>query len=209
MDEKKNKTLAKIGRIFRDGLITQNPVLIQLLGMCSVLAISTSAQNGLGMGLAVTFVLTGSNIVISLIRSAIPNKIRIASFVVVISGFVTAIDLIIKAYLPSLSKSLGIFIPLIVVNCIILARAESFASKNNPFLSALDGISMGLGYTIVIVIMSAIREILGFGTILGYDITKFIPFEPALMMVLPPGGFLILGLLIALVQKITQKGDAK
>ena len=124
MDEKKNKTLAKIGRIFRDGLITQNPVLIQLLGMCSVLAISTSVQNGLGMGLAVTFVLTGSNIVISLIRSAIPNKIRIASFVVVISGFVTAIDLIIKAYLPSLSKSLGIFIPLIVVNCIILARAS-------------------------------------------------------------------------------------
>ncbi len=209
MDEKKNKSLAKVGRVIRDGLITQNPVLIQLLGMCSVLAISTSVQNGLGMGLAVTFVLTGSNIVISLIRAAIPNKIRIASFVVVISGFVTAIDLIIKAYLPSLSKSLGIFIPLIVVNCIILARAESFASKNNPLLSALDGISMGLGYTVVIVIMSAIREILGFGTILGFDITQYIPFEPALMLILPPGGFLVLGLLIALVQKITQKGDAK
>ena len=209
MDEKKNKSLAKVGRVIRDGLITQNPVLIQLLGMCSVLAISTSVQNGLGMGRAVTFVLTGSNIVISLIRAAIPNKIRIASFVVVISGFVTAIDLIIKAYLPSLSKSLGIFIPLIVVNCIILARAESFASKNNPLLSALDGISMGLGYTVVIVIMSAIREILGFGTILGFDITQYIPFEPALMLILPPGGFLVLGLLIALVQKITQKGDAK
>ena len=209
MDEKKNKSLAKVGRVIRDGLITQNPVLIQLLGMCSVLAISTSVQNGLGMGLAVTFVLTGSNIVISLIRAAIPNKIRIASFVVVISGFVTAIDLIIKAYLPSLSKSLGIFIPLIVVNCIILARAESFASKNNPLLSALDGISMGLGYTVVIEIMSAIREILGFGTILGFDITQYIPFEPALMLILPPGGFLVLGLLIALVQKITQKGDAK
>ena len=154
MDEKKNKSLAKVGRVIRDGLITQNPVLIQLLGMCSVLAISTSVQNGLGMGLAVTFVLTGSNIVISLIRAAIPNKIRIASFVVVISGFVTAIDLIIKAYLPSLSKSLGIFIPLIVVNCIILARAESFASKNNPLLSALDGISMGLGYTVCLLYTS-------------------------------------------------------
>lgn len=196
----------------KDGLLTQNPVLVQLLGMCSTMAITTTLFNGLGMGICVAIILTCSNIVISLLRKVIPSKIRIAAYVVVIAGFVTMVDLLMQAYLPALSESLGIFIPLIVVNCIILGRAEVFASKNTVAASALDGIFQGLGYTIVLVIMCLIRELLGSGTfgggLLGVDGAgiRLIPEQyPAMLLILPVGGFLTLGTLIALVQYFLQK----
>jgi electron transport complex protein RnfE len=199
-----------IAKLFRDGIITQNPVLVLLLGMCSTLAITTSLSNGVGMGVAVTFVLIGSNVVISLIRKIIPSKIRIASFVVVISAFVTTIDLLMQAYTPELSKSMGIFIPLIVVNCIFLARAEAFASKNGVLASAIDGLAMGIGYTLALCIMCVIREILGNGTLLGYKLFGD-GFQPILMLILPSGGFLTLGCIIAGMQKLLSlgKGGAK
>ena len=191
----------------KDGLLTANPVLVQLLGMCSTMAITTTLFNGIGMGVAVTFILICSNVVISLLRKAIPSKIRIAAYIVVIAGFVTIVDLLMQAYLPALSESLGIFIPLIVVNCIILGRAEAFASKNSVAASAFDGICQGLGYTIVLVIMCVIREFLGSGTfgggILGPEGAgiRILPEQfPAMMMILPVGGFLTLGALIAAVQ---------
>ncbi len=197
---------------FKDGLLTQNPVLVQLLGMCSTMAITTTLFNGLGMGICVAIILTCSNIVISLLRKVIPSKIRIAAYVVVIAGFVTMVDLLMQAYLPALSESLGSFIPLIVVNCIILGRAEAFASKNTVAASALDGIFQGLGYTIVLVIMCLIRELLGSGTfgggLLGVDGAgiRLIPEQyPAMLLILPVGGFLTLGALIALVQYFLQK----
>ena len=195
----------KISKIFMDGILNQNPVFVQLLGMCSALAITGSVKNGFFMGLAVTAVLIGSNLVISLLRSIIPNQIRIAAFIVIISGFVTAIEMLLKAYLPDVSEALGLFIPLIVVNCIILARAESFASKNNPLTSILDGLSMGIGYTLVVVIVSAVREMLGSGKILGWDFAQYIGYEPAVIMILPAGGFLALGFLIAAFNKLSDK----
>ena len=192
-----------IGKQLKEGLITQNPVLVQLLGMCSVLAITTSIANGIGMGLSVTVILTLSNIFISLLRKIIPEQIRIASYIVVIAGFVTIVDLLLQAYLPEIAEGLGLFIPLIVVNCIILARAESFASKNTPLAAAVDGICQGLGYTLVLVVMSAIRELLGSGALAGRQI---FPANYAVMiMTLPAGGFLTLGCLIALVQWIQRK----
>ena len=201
-----------IKKQLRDGLLTQNPVLVQLLGMCSTMAITTTLFNGIGMGLCVTIILICSNVVISLLRKVIPSKIRIAAYVVVIAGFVTIVDLLMQAYLPSLSESLGIFIPLIVVNCIILGRAEAFASKNSVAASALDGVFQGLGYTIVLVIMCAVREFLGSGTfgggILGADGAgiRILPEQfPAMMMILPVGGFLTLGVLIAVVQYFLNK----
>ena len=201
-----------IKKQLRDGLLTQNPVLVQLLGMCSTMAITTTLFNGIGMGLCVTIILICSNVVISLLRKVIPSKIRIAAYVVVIAGFVTIVDLLMQAYLPSLSESLGIFIPLIVVNCIILGRAEAFASKNSVAASALDGVFQGLGYTIVLVIMCAVREFLGSGTfgggILGVDGAgiRILPEQfPAMMMILPVGGFLTLGVLIAVVQYFLNK----
>lgn len=201
-----------IKKQFKDGLLTQNPVLVQLLGMCSTMAITTTLFNGIGMGLCVTIILICSNVVISLLRKAIPSKIRIAAYVVVIAGFVTIVDLLMQAYLPSLSESLGIFIPLIVVNCIILGRAEAFASKNSVAASALDGVFQGLGYTIVLVIMCIVRELLGSGTfgggILGADGAgiRVLPEQfPAMMMILPVGGFLTLGVLIAVVQYFLNK----
>lgn len=197
---------------FTDGLLTQNPVLVQLLGMCSTMAITTTLFNGIGMGISVAIILTCSNIVISLLRKVIPSKIRIAAYVVVIAGFVTIVDLLMQAYLPSLSSSLGIFIPLIVVNCIILGRAEAFASKNGVLASALDGIFQGIGYTIVLVIMCVIREFLGSGTfgggILGVDGAgiRILPEQfPAMIVVLPVGGFLTLGCLIAAVNYFMSK----
>ncbi|MBO5784366.1 MAG: electron transport complex subunit E [Clostridia bacterium] len=195
----------KISKIFMDGILNQNPVFVQLLGMCSALAITVSVKNGFFMGLAVTAVLIGSNLVISLLRSVIPNQIRIAAFIVIISGFVTAIEMLLEAYLPDVSEALGLFIPLIVVNCIILARAESFASKNDPLMSVLDGLSMGIGYTLVVVIVSAVREILGSGKILGWDFAQYIGYEPAVIMILPAGGFLALGFLIAAFNKLSDK----
>ena len=201
-----------IKKQFKDGLLTQNPVLVQLLGMCSTMAITTTLFNGIGMGLCVTIILICSNVVISLLRKVIPSKIRIAAYVVVIAGFVTIVDLLMQAYLPALSESLGIFIPLIVVNCIILGRAEAFASKNSVAASVLDGVFQGLGYTIVLVIMCVVREFLGSGTfgggILGVDGAgiRILPEQfPAMMMILPVGGFLTLGVLIAVVQYFLNK----
>ncbi len=189
-----------------DGLIDQNPVLVQLLGMCATLAVTTSVINGIGMGLSTTAVLVMSNLLISLLRKIIPQKIRIAAYIVVIAGFVTIIEMLLKAYLPSISNALGIFIPLIVVNCIILARAEAFASKNGAVSSIMDGLGMGLGFTLALVLISSIREILGNGTFLG--ITLFgESYQPVVMAILPPGAFIILGILIAVVNMIKKGGN--
>ena len=192
-----------IGKQIKEGLITQNPVLVQLLGMCSTLAITTTVSNGIGMGLSVTIILTLSNIFISLLRKIIPEQVRIACYIVVIAGFVTMVDLLLQAFFPDIAESLGVFIPLIVVNCIILARAESFASKNKVLPAAVDGICQGLGYTVVLVVMSAIRELLGSGSLAG---ARVFPADyAATMMALPVGGFLTLGALIALMQWIQNK----
>ena len=186
------------GKQLKEGLLTQNPVLVQLLGMCSTLAITTSIMNGLGMGVSVLIILTCSNVVISLLRKVIPNQIRIAAYIVVIAGFVTMVDLLLQAFFQDIAESLGVFIPLIVVNCIILGRAESFASKNKPGAAAVDGICQGIGYTLVQLVMSGIRELLGSGTLAGI---RIFPAEyGALMMILPVGGFLTMGVLIALMQ---------
>ena len=192
---------------FMEGLLTQNPVLVQVLGMCSTMAITTSFFNGLGMGVAVLVILTLSNIIIAAIRKIIPDKIRIAMFIVVIAGFVTMVDLLLQAFIPALAESLGVFIPLIVVNCIILGRAESFSYKNGVGASLVDGICQGIGYTLVLLAMCIIREFLGNGTfgggLLGPDGKgiAILPEQfPAGMMTLPVGGFLTLGCLIALMQ---------
>ena len=189
-----------------EGIFTNNPVLVQLIGMCPTLATTTSLNNGIGMGLAATAVLICSNAVISLLRKFIPSKVRIAAYITIIAGFVTAVDLLLQAYLPSLSKSLGLFIPLIVVNCIILARAEAFASKTQVLPSIVDGLAMGLGFTFALCILSSIREILGNGTIAGVSLFGE-NYEPMIMMILPAGGFLTLGCVIALFQKILKKGE--
>ena len=195
------------GKQFKEGLITNNPVLVQVLGMCSTMAITTSFMNGLGMGVSVLIILTLSNIVISAIRKVVPDKIRIAMFIVVIAGFVTCVDLLLQAFVPPLAESLGVFIPLIVVNCIILGRAESFSYKNGVLASAVDGICQGIGYTLVLIAMCVIRELLGAGTfgggLLGPDAKgiQIIPSQfPAGMLTLPVGGFLVLAALIALMQ---------
>lgn len=205
-----------IKKQFRDGLIDQNPVLVQLLGMCSVLAITTTLFNGIGMGISVLIILTCSNIVISMLRKIIPSKIRIAAFVVVIAGFVTMVDLLLQAFLPDLSESLGVFIPLIVVNCIILGRAEAFSYKNGVLASAIDGVAQGIGYTIVLIVMCVLREFFGNGTfgagILGQAGAgiRFIPAEyTALLIVLPFGGFITLGCLIAAMQWVMKRQKTK
>ena len=195
-------------RQLKEGLITQNPVLVQLLGMCSTMAITTSISNGIGMGISVLIILTLSNIFISLLRKIIPNEVRIACYIVVIAGFVTIVDLCLQAFFPAIAKSLGVFIPLIVVNCIILGRAEAFANKNSVLASAVDGICQGIGYTIVLVIMCAVRELLGNGTLLGYQIMPA-SYTPALMLVLPVGGFLCLGTLIAVMQWALARSEKK
>ncbi len=197
--------LKKVFKPFLDGLLAHNPSFVLLLGMCPLLATSTSVSNGVGMGLSATAVLICSNMVISLLRKLIPNEIRIAAYIVVIAGFVTAVEMIIHAFLPDLYASLGLFIPLITVNCIILARAEAFASKNGVLESAADGLGMGLGFTAALFIMSTIREILGNGTFLGFSLFGE-AFQPATLMVLPVGGFLTLGLVIAAIQKIRADG---
>ena len=193
---------------FKEGLITQNPVLVQLLGMCSTMAITTSIMNGLGMGVSVMIILTLSNIIISLLRKVIPNEVRIACFIVVIAGFVTCVDLLLQAYLPDIAASLGVFIPLIVVNCIILGRAEAFASKNSVGASALDGIFQGIGYTVVLLILCFFRELLGNGTLAGVQVMPE-SYTPALLLVLPVGGFLSLGALIAAMQWALAKSEKK
>ncbi|MBQ9557651.1 MAG: electron transport complex subunit RsxE, partial [Clostridia bacterium] len=194
------------GKIIKDGIITQNPVLVQVLGMCPTLAVSTALLNGLGMGAAVTMVLVFSNLFISLLRKVIDKRIRIASFIVIIAGFVTMVEMLMKAFLPSLSESLGVYIPLIVVNCIILARAEAFASRNRPLPSVVDGLACGIGFTGAICIVSAIRELLGTGALLGYDF-KLIP--PIMIFTLAPGGLLVLGFVMAFCAWIGKRRRAK
>ena len=192
----------------KDGLIYQNPVLVQVLGMCSTMAITTSISNGVGMGISVLIILTLSNIFISLLRKIIPNEVRIACYIVVIAGFVTIVDLCLQAFFPDIAKSLGVFIPLIVVNCIVLGRAEAFASKNSVAASAVDGICQGIGCTVVLVIMCTVRKLLGAGTLMGIQIMPA-SYTPALMLVLPVGGFLCLGTLIAVMQWALAKGEKK
>jgi electron transport complex protein RnfE len=185
----------------RKGLWAENPLLVMVLGMCPALAVTTTMANGLGMGAAVIFVLTCSNVVISLLRKVIPSAVRIPAFIVVIASFVTMVDLVMEGFLPDLHRSLGVFIPLIVVNCIILARAEAFASKNSVWRSALDGLGMGVGFTLAITTLGAIRELLGNGTLLGVAVLgQGFQSHAALVMILPPGGFLTLGLLMAAMQ---------
>ena len=188
---------------FNEGLLTKNPVTVQLLGMCSTLAITTSLFNGIGMGISVTIILICSNVLISALRKVIPNQIRIAAYITIIAGFVTVVDLFLQAFIPPLAESLGVFIPLIVVNCIVLGRAEAFASKNGVLASAVDGLCQGIGYTVALVIMCVIRELLGNGTFGGGLLNngegiRIIPEGmPAMQMVMPVGGFLVLGFVIA------------
>ncbi len=186
--------------LIKRGLYDENPIFMQAIGMCPTLAVTTTAQNGIGMGLATTAVLVCSNMVISLIRKVIPDKVRIPAFIVVIASFVTIVQFLLQGFLPELNDSLGLFIPLIVVNCLILARAEAFASKNGLFPSLIDGIGMGLGFTVALFVIGFIRELLGAGTIFGTAIPEFIP--RTIIMVLPPGAFITLGLLMALMNYI-------
>jgi electron transport complex protein RnfE len=193
-----------LGKIIKNGLIDENPIFVQVIGMCPTLAVTTSAINGLGMGLSTTAVLVCSNIVIAMMRKIIPSKIRIPAFIVVIATFVTIIGMLLKAYIPSLDNALGLFIPLIVVNCLILGRAESFASKNKTLESAADGLGMGLGFTLSLTVLAAIREILGNGSLFGISLFGA-SFEPALLFILPPGAFLTLGFLLAGLNKLKNK----
>ena len=201
---------------FMEGLLTKNPVTVQLLGMCSTLAITTSLFNGIGMGLAVTIITICSNVLISALRKVIPNQIRIAAYITIIAGFVTVVDLLLKAFIPALSESLGVFIPLIVVNCIILGRAEGFASKNGVLASAVDGLCQGIGYTVALVIVCVIRELLGSGTFGGGLLgqggagIQIIPQPfPAMQLVMPVGGFLVLGCVIAASQWLMKHLEMK
>lgn len=196
------------GRVFFNGILPENPTFRLVLGACPTMAVTTSAINGVGMGLAATFVLLGSNIVISLLRNFIPDKIRIPAFIVVICTFVTMVQMLMQAFLPELYTSLGIFIPLIVVNCIILARAEAFASKNGVLYSAMDGLGMGLGFTLAITILGAIREIIGAGSIFGFNLLGT-GYEPMLLCILPAGGFIVYGLILWVVNLLTAKKEAK
>lgn len=195
--------MSNLGKIFKNGLIDENPTFVQVIGMCPTLAVTSSAVNGIGMGLSTAVVLACSNLAISLLRKVVPDKIRIPCFVVVIATFVTIVQMMLKAYVPALDKALGLYIPLIVVNCIILARAESFAFNNGPAASFVDGIGMGLGFTIALTILGAVREILGAGSIFGF---VFLPSSVnTLLFILPPGAFLTLGFLMAIFNKMTKK----
>ena len=195
-------------KIFFNGIITENPTFRLVLGMCPTLAVTTSVLNGLGMGLATAFVLVCSNLVISLLRNFIPSKVRIPAFIVVIASFVTIVQLVLNAFLPDLASSLGLFIPLIVVNCIIFARAEAFASKNGPLASMTDGLGMGLGFTFAITLLSVIRELLGNGTFFGLQVMPA-SYQPMGIMTQVPGGFITLGLLLILVNALSNKSKKK
>jgi len=193
MDQMKN---------FTKGFIKENPVFVLLLGLCPTLGVTTSAINGLGMGLATTFVLIGSNVVVSLVKDFIPDKVRIPAFIVIIASFVTIVELVMQAYMPALFDQLGLFIPLIVVNCIVLGRAEAFASKETPLSSAIDGVSMGLGFAFALTLLGSVREILGSGAIFNM---KFMESDGMLVFVLAPGAFIVLGYLIAIINRINKK----
>ena len=192
----------------KNGIITENVIFVQVLAMCPTLAVTTSAINGLGMGLATTVVLMGSNLVISLLRRFIPDKVRIPAFIVVIATFVTMLQFLLQGFVPSLYESLGIFIPLIVVNCLILGRAEAFASKNGPIISIFDGLGQGLGFTVSLAVIGIIRELLGTGMVFGFKVTPNM-FEPAIIMILAPGAFLTLGLLMALINNRNRRRNKK
>lgn len=195
-------------KIFTNGLLKENPTLRLVLGTCPTLAITTAAINGIGMGLAATLVLVCSNVVISALRNVIPDKVRIPAFITIIAGFVSVVQMLVKAFTPSLDAALGIYLPLIVVNCIILGRAEAFASKNPIIPSLLDGLGMGLGFTAVITIMGAIRELLGAGTLFSFPITsRFV--SPMIIFLLPPGGFFVFGILVAASNAIAKKQGKK
>ena len=195
--------MSNLGKIFKNGIIDENPTFVQVIGMCPTLAVTSSAINGIGMGLSTAVVLACSNLAISLLRKIVPDKIRIPCFVVVIATFVTIVQMLLKAYVPALDKALGLYIPLIVVNCLILARAESFACKNKPFPSLVDGFAMGLGFTIALTILGAVREILGAGSVFG---VAFLPETfNTLLFILPPGAVLTRGCLMAVFNKLTKK----
>ncbi|MDR1620473.1 MAG: electron transport complex subunit E [Clostridiales bacterium] len=198
----------ELGSVFLNGIITENPTFRLVLGTCPTMAITTQAMNGIGMGAAATFVLVCSNIVISLLRNFIPDKVRIPAFVVVICTFVTMVQMFMQAFVPALYDALGVFIPLIVVNCIILARAEAFASKNGVLRSAMDGLGMGIGFTLAITIIGTIRELLGNGTVFGANILGT-AYEPMLLMILPTGGFLTYGILLGVMNYLTSRHDKK
>ena len=198
----------RMSTIFLNGIITENPTFRLVLVMCPTLAVTTAAINGVGMGLAATMVLIGSNVVISLLRIIIPDKVRIPCFIVVICSFVTIVQMLMQAYVQDLYASLGMFIPLIVVNCIILARAEAFACKNGVLASAIDGLGMGLGFTLSLTIIASIRELIGSGKIFGIDVFGG-GYEPMLLMILPAGGFITLGLLLGILNSVTAKSAMK
>ncbi|NLT16092.1 MAG: electron transport complex subunit E [Clostridiales bacterium] len=200
--------MKQIKKTFVNGILSENPTFRLVLGTCPTLAVTTEAFNGIGMGLAVIFVLVFSNLVISLIRNFTPEKIRIPVFIVVIAAFVTIVQLVIKAYFPDLDKSLGIFIPLIVVNCIILGRAEAFASKNGPLASVVDGLGMGIGFTLAITMIAMVRELLGNGTLFGLAVFGDL-YVPMLIFILAPGGFLTYGLMMALFNWATSRGGRR
>ncbi len=194
--------------IFTNGIIKENPVLRLVLGTCPTLAVTTAAINGIGMGVAATIVLVCSNIAISLLRNFIPEKVRIPAFITIIAGFVSVVQMLVKAFAPAIDESLGIFLPLIVVNCIILARAEMFASKNSVGISALDGLGMGIGFTATLTLMGAIRELLGAGTIFGMTVTAN-HIDPMIIFLLPPGGFFVFGMLVAASNALAKKHGKK
>lgn len=200
--------IKRIKQVLLNGLLNENPTFRLVLGTCPTIAVTTQAMNGIGMGLAATFVLIGSNVVISLLRKFIPDKVRIPAFIVIVCMFVTTIQMFMNAFVPALYESLGIFIPLIVVNCIILARAEAFASKNSVLYSAVDGLGMGLGFTCAITIIGSVREIIGNGTWFGMNIMPA-GYEPMLIIALAPGGFIVFGLLLGLVNYITMRDKSE
>ncbi len=195
-------------KVFLNGLLKENPTFVLFLGMCPTLAVTTSAFNAVGMGLSTMMVLICSNIFVSLLRKFIPDKVRIAAYVVVIAAFVTVVEMLLKAYAQSISESLGIYIPLIVVNCIILGRAEAFASKNGPLASSIDGFGMGLGFTCALTIIGSLREILGAGTFFGLSIFGE-AFSPITIMILPPGAFITLGLIVMTINIISARKKKK
>lgn len=196
----------KLLKIIKNGIITENPTFRLVLGMCPTLAVTTAAANGIGMGLATAFVLVFSNLVVALIKDFVPKQVRIPAYIVVAATFVTVVDMIMEAYVPVLYESLGLFIPLIVVNCIILGRAEAFASKNTPLAAVADGLGMGLGFTLSLTLLGIIRELLGAGTVFGVQVMPQ-SFNPAVIMILPPGAFITLGLLLGLLNKLTTKTE--
>lgn len=198
------KTKSQNLKVLTNGIIKENPVLRLVLGTCPTLAVTTAAINGIGMGVAATLVLVCSNFAISLLRNFIPDKIRIPAYITIIAGFVSVVQMLVKAFAPSIDKSLGIFLPLIVVNCIILARAEMFASKNPILPSILDGLGMGIGFTATLTLMGAIRELLGAGTIFSLPVTSQI-IDPMIIFLLPPGGFFVFGILVAISNALAKK----